>query len=149
MRKLYADIGVYVLLCALSVAVIRDVAVLDNLMPGDLGPAFFPTFMAWAVIVLCGLGVLRSFVTDAGLRLDLPGRGRILVTFGATIAFLALWQSFGHFYLLGFVYLSGLLLFFMTDGPVRRLHVAVILASAATIMVLVRLFFTQILYVRF
>lgn len=149
MRKFYADIGVYVLLCALSVAVIRDVAVLDNLMPGDLGPAFFPTFMAWAVIVLCGLGALRSFVTDAGLRLDLPGRGRILVTFGATIAFLALWQSFGHFYLLGFVYLSGLLLFFMTDGPVRRLHVAVILASAATIMVLVRLFFTQILYVRF
>lgn len=149
MRRLHADIAVYALLSALSVAIIRDVAVLDNLMPGDVGPAFFPSFMAWTVIVLCGIGAVRGIVMDSGLRLDLPGRGRILVILAASAAFFALWQTFGGLYPLGFLYLSGLLLYLWADGPIRPWHVAVILASSAGTMLLVRLFFTEVLYVRF
>ena len=152
MRRLHADLAAYAFLIAVSLVVIRDVTRLENIMPGDLGPAFFPSFMAWAVIGLCILGAIRGILRDASdgrALLTLPGRQRILVTFGATAAFMLLWQTFGAFYVLGFAYLSGLLVYFMSDGPLRARHVAIILIVCAVIMLLIRLFFTEILYVRF
>lgn len=149
MRRLHADLAIYAILLAVSVIVIREVSVLESMMPGDVGPAFFPVSMAVAVIVLSVIGAIRAVVMAVPGRIDLPGKGRMLVTVLATVAFLLLWQNFGLFYFLGFVYLAGLLIFFMSDGPLRARYVIIILAVSAVAMVLARLFFTEVLYVRF
>lgn len=117
---------------------------------GDIGPGAFPIALGWALTGLAGLAALRTLILGTQVRPSLPGAGKVLFTVLAICAFLFLWQNFGHFYLMGFGLLFGLLLVYGRDGDGLSWRFAIWSAlGSAAFMGLASLFFTQILYVRF
>lgn len=149
MKRLYAELFVYALVAAAGVVSILQVAPLETRMPFDVGPKAFPAGMAAAMIVLALIGAVRSVAGRSEDVLDVPGFGKIAVTLGATVALFGLWSLIGHFFLLAFVYLAGLLLFYFSDGPISRRLVVWVLLASAVFCAGAHFAFTEIIYTKF
>ena len=149
MRRDYFELAVYALVMATGAIVLWQVTPLENRMPGDVGPAFFPGLMAWSMIGLAVAGVIRTLSSLGGDLMEWPGATKILVTLVATVGLLLLWQSFGYFFPLAFIYLCGCLFFFFSDGSVTQRLVLNVVGVSGLFTVSAWYFFTEILYTKF
>ncbi len=149
MRTKYADIGVYALIVAMGVIVLVQNASLPEAFGGDVGPAFFPSSLAWIMIGMCGLGIVRCVTGENRELLDFPGLKKIIVTIVAVASYFIIWQSFGQFYLLTTLLLSGLLVFYSSDEKLTRKVVVASIAGSVGFVALIYVFFTFVLYTKF
>jgi len=72
-----------------------------------------------------------------------------VVTTLAMVALFGLWQLVGYFFPLAFVFLAGMLCFYAADRGLTPRLVLLNIAGSAVVIVLIKLFFTYVLYVRF
>jgi len=144
-----ADLLMYAVLAALAGIVIWQTHALPNPFGGTIGSGGFPTLMAGLALLLCAIGALRTLRAAAGPRLEFPGAAKGAVTLGAMILLFGLWQAIGHFFLLAFVFLAGLLCFYAADERLSWRLVALNLAGSAVVIGLIKAFFTYVLFVRF
>jgi len=149
MSSRLANLMMYAVLIAIAAGVIWQVHGLPNPFGGSIGSGGFPTLMAVAAIILCALGAIRTALGPAGPRIDIPGLGKIVVTTLAMVALFGLWQLVGYFFPLAFVFLAGMLCFYAADRGLTPRLVLLNIAGSAVVIVLIKLFFTYVLYVRF
>lgn len=149
MSSRFADLLMFALLTAVAGVVIWQSYGLPNPFGGSIGSGGFPTMMAVIAVVLCAIGALRSLIGPSSEQFEIKGLRKMLVTLAAMFAFFVLWQVIGNFFWLAFVFLSGLLCFYASDQTLTRRLVLLNVAGSAIVLVLIKLFFTYVLYVRF
>lgn len=149
MSRRLADLMMYAALAVIATAVIWQTYALPNPFGGSIGSGGFPTLMAGLAILLCALGALRSLLSHDDERLEFEGSGKIVVTLLAMVALFLLWQVVGYFFVLAFVFLSGLLCFYASDRALTWRIAAFNIAGSAVVIALIKAFFTYVLYVRF
>jgi hypothetical protein len=107
-----------------------------RLPPGLTGPVQFPVALGVALIVLCGIEVLREARRTPDPDeppLQVPNAGKLAITIGLMAAYFYLWSRFGLFYPLTFAFFLGLLVTYRQDRSPRSLAV---LAAASGIFIL-------------
>ncbi|MCB1389453.1 MAG: tripartite tricarboxylate transporter TctB family protein [Rhodobacteraceae bacterium] len=144
-----ADLVFFTLLALLGLGVIAVNRDLPVGFGGDIGPAAVPVALGILLTLLSLAGLVRNLRRPARPAITLPGAGKIAVTLMSMAAFFALWQAVGHFFVLGFVLLTGLFLLYGRDEPLSPRYALVSAAGAAAFMLLAWAFFTHLLYVRF
>lgn len=149
MRTRFANLLMYALLSGIAVVVILQSYGLPNPFGGTIGAGGFPIGLAIATLVLCAIGALRTIAGPAGPVLEIRGLRKALVTLAAMVALFGLWQAFGYFFPLAFVFLSGLLCLYAADKKLTWRMVLINIAGAAVVLFLIYLFFTHVLYIRF
>lgn len=149
MPRIYLELGVFALIFGAGAVVLQQLAHLETMMPFDVGPAFFPAAMAIAMMGMAGLGAARTIAAHDAEIMTFPGGRKMLITLAGTVALFVLWERFGQFFVLGFVYLAGLLLLYFSDGPLTRRLLAIVILAAAVFMGAAHVFFTEILYTKF
>ncbi len=149
MKRVYAEFMAYGLVIAAGVVSLLQVSRLETRMPFDVGPAFFPGGLAVVMIVLAAIGALRTARARNEEVFEIEGGRKVALTLGATVALFVLWSVVGHFFLLAFLYLAGLLLLFFADGALTRRHVVWILVGSALSTGIAYVVFTQVIYTKF
>lgn len=148
MRILHAEILFYAFLAGVGSLVLWQTTGLQS--RGDtIGPAAFPQAMGWALIGLCALGALRSVIQAAPDRLAIPGGRKVIVTLAALSGFVGLWQWLGHFYLLAFVFLTGLMAFYSLDERLTWRRLGLFSAGVGVFLAFTYLFFSRVLRAQF
>jgi len=103
---------VYAALGALSGLVIWSVSGLEVTLPGDVGTHFFPTILAWGVLALSGIGIIRTLLDGPGEPFRIEYLARVLFTIALIAVFFLSWSRFGLFYLQALVFLFVLFTYY-------------------------------------
>ncbi|WP_163851909.1 tripartite tricarboxylate transporter TctB family protein [Pseudooceanicola aestuarii] len=111
-----------------------------------VGPGYFPIILSVALAVLCVIAAVQARAR-ADRRIDIPNRGLILATLGASGAFLLAWAKLGGFYAATFVFALALFGLYTPDRRARTLLSRVALAGVVTLFVY--LLFGLLIQVRF
>ena len=138
---------IYAGLLVISAFVIRAVSTLPASMPGDVGSAFLPTILAWAVIVLCIIGVVRTVLAGQEGVFQVEYLGRILITIGAVSLFVLSWSKLGYFYFQTFALLFGLFLYYRAPRGFGTRNVVLSAGVAAGITLSCYIIFRHLIYV--
>ncbi|MCK0150870.1 hypothetical protein MWU54_12595 [Marivita sp. S6314] len=138
---------VYAALSALSALVIWSVSGLPVTLPGDVGTHFFPTILAWGVIILCAIGAIRSLLSGAGEAFRIDYLPRVLLTIGMIAGFFVSWSQFGAFYLQAFVFLFVLFTYYRLPVGLSAKLIGVNAAVALGITAFCYVAFNFLIYV--
>jgi len=108
----------------------------ERLPAGVTGPIQFPVALGVALIVLCGVEMLREYRRTPEAdepRLEVPNAGKLAITVALIAGYFLLWSRFGLFYPLTFAFFFGLLVTYRQDRTWRSLA---LLAGVAAVFIL-------------
>lgn len=114
----------------------------------DFGPAFLPTILGAGLMLFSILGAIGTYRRTANEALTINNPFSLAVTFGISIAYVALWYFVGQFYLWTFLAVTALI-FFLNPSPAlwRKLRSAALIGLGLTLGIY--LVFERLLNVRF
>lgn len=115
---------------------------------GGIGPQYFPALLAGCLILLCVLGLLRSFAQDSGERLSVPNLKLIALTVGATVLYIYIWSKTGLFYLWSFLYMFGLFNLYQPFWKTGIRSLVLYVAVALLMLVFAYFVFGQLMGIR-
>lgn len=138
---------VYLALAGAALVVHMQVSGLEPVIPGDTGSGFFPSVLAWIIIGLSAIGLVKTLIEGEDGRFEIENAVRIFVTVVVIAIWVLAWSYLGNFYLLEFLMLFVLFTYYRMDLGItqRRLLEHVALAAAVTAVCWV--VFNQLIYI--
>lgn len=104
------------------------------------GPKFYPILLSSLMILFCVISIIDTLKKPDKI-LEFPNAQKAIITSVVTVIWIALWQSYGYFYLLSFIAMA-FLMFYLNPAPSGMKKLCSSLAYDAAITASLYLIFT-------
>lgn len=141
------NLVVFAGIAALCLAIINAMQSMRAPMEGDIGAWFLPSAVAWLILGLCVIGVIRTFAVGRTEAFVIPALGRILISILIIALFMLSWIYLGAFYLQMFVFLMVLSLVYRKPVGLDARQVIITTAVSAAITLFSYIVFAHLIYV--
>ncbi len=141
------NLVVFAGIVALCLAIIYAMQSMRAPMEGDIGAWFVPSAVAWLIIGLCVVGVIRTLAVGRTETFVIPAFGRVLISILIIALFLVSWVYLGAFYLQMFVFLMVLSLIYRRPVGIDARQIIITTAVSAAITLFSYIVFAHLIYV--
>jgi len=109
---------------------------------------YYPIGVAGLLIVACIISTIKTLAGDDDHKVEIKGWKNILLVLGTCIVFALLWKYVGHFYVIAFVLMSGLM-YVLNPEPHSKKKVLKTLLTNLAIVLVIYVGFERLLNFRF